>query len=720
MSVQALRDYTYVSKYARYLSEKKRRETWEEAVTRVKEMHLRKYPQAREEIDWAFEFYREQKAIGSQRNLQYAGWPVEKNNVRSYNCWTTYCDRVRFFQEAFFILLSGGGVGFSVQKHHVAKLPPVCVKNGKRITFTIPDTIEGWADSVGVLAESWLDSGSQWYGYEIEFEDRLVREKGSPISSGGKAPGPEPLMKALHFCDAIFRFRSGQHLRPIDAYDIIMHESDAVLSGGVRRSASLSQFSPDDQEMATAKIGDWRYKNPQRGRSNNSALLLRGQTSRQDFARLMKWTREFGEPGFIWADDTEALFNPCVEIGMRAYLLRMLKLHSGWQACNLSTINGRLCRNEGDLFNAARAAAIIGTLQAGYTDFPYLGEVTEEITRREALLGVSITGIMESPALLTSPVAQQEAAAIVLATNLTLSAKIGINPCARGTCVKPEGSASAMLGTSSGIHPHHARRYFRRSQGKSNEAPLLHLQAANPESVENNIWDNSGHGKSVTFRIEAAPSAIFKKDLTAVELLDYVKRTQSNWVAGGKRPELCVEKWLSNNVSNTITVKENEWEEVEEYIYSNREHFAGISLLSDYGELDFPQAPFVRVLTPDELVAEYGDGAMLASGLIVDGLHAFGDLWVACDAVTGVAKFADNDTLRQGWIARAKKFATNFFDGDLKKMLYCLKEVSNFHRWCRLKKLWKEVDYSMMVEEDDGTNLIGEVACAGGKCDILP
>ena len=416
MSLKSLMDYTFVSKYARWIPEKKRRETWNEAVDRVKLMMLNKYiyqenengtypykPELAEEIEWAYEQMRKKKVLGSQRALQFGGDPIFKHNARIFNCIVSYCDRVRFFQECMYLLLCGCGTGFSVQKHHTDKLPDLLPKKEGSKKFTIDDSIEGWSDAIGVLVSSYFDQYfdeelfGEYSGKNVSFDYSEIRPAGSHLkSSGGKAPGPEPLKKALTNIKKVLdkAVKDGQKkLKPIQAYDIIMHTADAVISGGVRRSATICVFSPDDEEMAKAKTGTWFIDNPQRGRSNNSALLLRDETTKEQFAELMKSVREFGEPGFVWSDSTELLVNPCVEIGM--WPVDEETGESGWQACNLSTINCAKIKTEQDFFNACRAASIIGTLQAGFSEFEYLGETSEKIVAKEALLGVSMTGIME-------------------------------------------------------------------------------------------------------------------------------------------------------------------------------------------------------------------------------------------------------------------------------------------------------------------------------------
>jgi ribonucleoside-diphosphate reductase alpha chain len=648
MSLSALQEYTFNSKYARYLPEKKRRETWNEAVDRVKEMHLRRYPQITEEINWAFEQVRQKRVLGSQRALQFGGKAIEKNHARIFNCIASYADRLRFFQESFWLLLCGCGVGFSVQTHHINKLPGFSNKwldksKKSRKIYAIQDSIEGWADALGVLLSSYFGGGDfpEYEGYEILFDYSLIRPEGAILrSSSGKAPGPMPLRKALEKIRELLDqclSRGQETLRSIDAYDIVMHASDAVLSGGVRRSATICVFSPDDELMAKAKTGNWFTENPQRGRSNNSALLLRNKTTKEDFNKLMSYVKEFGEPGFLWADSTELMVNPCVEIGL--YPVDVETGETGWEACNLCEINGKKCKTPEDFKIAAKAAAIIGTCQAGYTDLFYLGPISKKIIERESLLGVSITGMMDNPDIIFNPSLQRETAKLILDVNQQIAEKIGIKPTARATCVKPSGTTSCLLGTASGIHAHHANLYIRRTQGNYLEAPLKYFKSINPLAVEKSVWSANGTDEVIAFCIEVPKGAKTKNDIDALTLLEHVKLTQENWVAAGTVKERCVAPWLVHNVSNTITVRPDEWQSVTDYIYENRKFFAGISLLPITGDKDYPQAPFTAIYTPSQLVKMYGDASVMASGLIVDGLHAFdNNLWEACDAVLGQGK----------------------------------------------------------------------------------
>ena len=730
MSVAELQNYTFVGKYARWIPEKKRRETWKESVERVKGMMLESYPSVTEEIEWAYDMMNRKRVLGSQRALQFGGSPVLKHNARIYNCIASYIDRPRFFQECMYLLLCGCGTGFSVQKHHVEKLPELVQKykaNGTK-KFTIPDTIEGWSDAVGVLVSSYLEQDElfpEYVGKTVSFDYSEIRPAGSYLSSSsGKAPGPEPLKKALSSIKKVLdkalkeaEFSATKKLRPIDVYDVVMHAADAVISGGVRRSATICLFSADDEEMALAKTGNWFHDNPQRGRSNNSALLVRGSTTSEQFSQLMDSVKEFGEPGFVWSDSTELIVNPCVEIGL--YPVDEETGETGWQACNLSTVNCAKIKTKEEFFESCRAASIIGTLQAGFSKMAYLGEVTERILRREALLGVSMTGIMERHDICLDPDIQKEGARVVKKTNKDLAKKIGINTAARTTCVKPEGTASCILGTSSGIHPHHAKRYIRRVQANKMEDIYQHFKKTNPRACEESVWSANDSDDVICFCIEVPAGSKLKNQIGAIGLLEYVKSTQQNWVMTGRNDSLCVKPFLQHNVSNTINVKPEEWEDVEKFIYKNRKYFCGVSLLPLSGDKDYPQAPFTTVYLPSEMVSHYGAGAMFVSGLIEVALNLWEDnLWAACDGLLGVGTRIKGNGKRE-WVERCKKFANKYMDGDIKRLTYCMKDVYNWKEWVDMKREYTAVEYTDCIEEHDNTTPEQEIACAGGACEII-
>ena len=678
------------------------------------------------------------------------------------NCSYGYIDRLASFSECMYLLLCGCGVGFSVQKKHVSKLSDIS-KNIHTdlgvigVTYKPEDSIEGWAECVRVLCESYFVGDSEYFGKSINFDLSNIRPEGAMIAGKFKAPGPEGLRISLSKMMQVFddRLSLGEtRLHSIDVYDIIMHASDAVLSGGVRRSATICLFSKDDPEMMSAKTGDWFIKNPQRGRSNNSVLLLKDKITREEFAEIMKSTREFGEPGFVFSDSEDIGYNPCVEIGMYP---QTQDGRSGWQFCNLTETNGKYCDTEEKFYDCCRASATLGTMQAGYTDFKYVSKETEEITAKEALLGCSITGVMDNPDILLNAEIQRKGAEVIKTINKKVAKLIGINQAARTTAIKPAGSTSCVLSSSSGIHPHHAKKYIRRVQANRSEFPVQYFQKVNPLAVEKSVWSANGTDYVISFLCEVPKHAITKNKLGAVELLEKVQLTQQNWIEYGTNVELCSLPYIRHNVSNTITVKEDEWADIEEYIFVNRKWFAGISLLSASGDLDYPQAPFTSVLDSKELIEEYGDGALMASGLIVDGLAAFNNnLWSACDSLNGIGEsvkimdtpiepqipsknktkadlqkvleyFEQLETYeinfkKLDWLRRAKQFSDRYFEGNLKKMCHCLKHSYTFKQWIDLKREYIEVDWTTAIEESETfveANSLAGAACAGGKCEIL-
>jgi len=652
--LDAISEYIFITKYSRYDQKKKRRETWDEAIDRVRDMHLQRYGTRGidEDIRWAFEQVRDKKVLPSMRSMQFGGEAILQNDARMYNCAYTHADRPRFFSEALWMLLSGVGVGFSVQKQHVAKLPKLIKHKSpdekEVFTYTVGDTIEGWADSLDVLMSTYL-VGTPNSGREVFFDFTKIRRKGSWLkTSGGRAPGAAPLRTALKRIKRALReaVEAGQSkLRPIQVYDIIMMAADAVLSGGIRRSATISIFSHDDEEMMAAKTfsaqnvkvlsnkrkddtwlvdygegavvawdlkrtgskteeptkGDdvflyWKNIMPWRARSNNSVALLRDQCSLPQFQDIISNSRKYGEPGFVFLDDLNYGYNPCVEIGLNP--VDPLTNESGWQVCNLTEINGGAIFSKEDFRNAVKAATIIGTLQAGFSYFHYLTDVSRRIIRRERLLGVSVTGWMENPDLLLNQDTQREMAEYAVEVNRHYAEQIGIEAAARVTCTKPAGSTSLIFGTSSGIHPHHARRYFRRMQQNVVQMPLHFFKLHNPQAVEKSVW---GVGDEViTFCIEVSDQAIIKDDLNALDLLKIVRKTYENWVVPGTADPNS-SPGLTHNVSNTVSVAEHEWDDVVKYIYDNRHIFSGIALLPKSGDKIYEQAPNEQIVTDEDI-----------------------------------------------------------------------------------------------------------------------
>ena len=726
---QLMAQTKFYEAYSRWDDERERYETWDEAVSRVMGMHREYYqdrmtPELSQLIDEAEALYKLQYALGAQRALQFGGQQLRKHQMRMYNCTSTYADRPRFFSELFYVLLCGAGAGFSVQQHHVDKLPDIAERKKQAKGWVVEDSVEGWADALGALMSSYFADDQQFpemAGRKIYFDLNNVRPKGAMISGGFKAPGPEPLRKSLDKIEHLIQSRvlKGEHrLRPIDVYDIAMHAADAVLAGGVRRSATICLFSADDSEMVSAKTGNWFVDNPQRGRSNNSAVMVRDEITRDQFKSIMGSIKEFGEPGFYFVEDREFTTNPCVEIGMYP----QIDGKSGWQGCNLTEINGGKCTTKDEFFKACRAASIMGTLQAGYTDFKYLDETTRAIFEREALLGVSVTGWMNNPEVLLDKEVQIEGADIVRQINKEVAALIGINPAARTTCVKPSGNASVLLQTASGIHAEHSPRYLRHIQlNKESEVAQLIYQT-NPYMVEESVWSSNNTDFCIAFPVVSPVGSLYREDLYGTKLLEKVKLVQQNWVEAGTNPELCANPDLRHNVSNTVTVMPHMWSEVEDYVYDNRHSFAGISFLAGSGDKDFAQAPMTEVKTEEDIVQQYGKAALFASGLIVDTRKSgFRDLWDATmQAQTPPEYQGEISDLNKEWIRRFKKFADNYFDGDVKQTEYCLKDVFLLHKWTKVQQNLAHIDFVSQLETKKFTDVdtIGSAACVGGACEI--
>lgn len=572
LSQKIFSDIVVYNKYSRYLHKKQRRETWREIVTRNKQMHIDKFPQLKNEIDEAYEFVYDKKILPSMRSLQFAGKPAAINNSRIFNCAYLPIDDWRSFSETMFLLLSGCGVGFSVQTHHIEKLPEIH-KPTKTRRYLIGDSIEGWADSVRVLLKSYMGGTNS----RPEFDFRGIRDKGEElITSGGKAPGPEPLKECLFQIQKILdRKKDGTQLNSVEILDIVCFIADAVLSGGIRRAALICLFDLHDEEMLTCKYGQWWENNPQRGRANNSAVIIRSKVKYSDFQTL--WGKisasHTGEPGIYFSNDKDWGTNPCCEIALRPY-----------QFCNLTEINASNITSQKDLNDRSEKASFIGTLQASYTDFHYLRDIWKKTTERDALVGVGMTGIASGKVLKYDLV---EAAKVALETNEKTAELININPAARVTTIKPAGTSSGVLGTSSGIHAWFWEYYNRRMRiGKSE--PLYHyLLKHNPALVEDDFF--KPHIQAIVSVPQKAPSGSILRTESVIDLLERVKKFNLEWVKEGHR-----KGDNTNNVSATITVKDNEWEEVGKWMWKNRNTFNGLAVMP-YDNTSYVQPPFENI-----------------------------------------------------------------------------------------------------------------------------
>lgn len=900
-------DYIFVSKYARTVNGKK--ETWDQSVDRVMDMHYRHLADDmaikegnEKEIDsylkFAEKLYHDQVILGAQRALQYGGDSLLKNHSRNFNCTGSYIDRIEFFQELMHLLLCGAGAGYSVQRVHTEKLPKLKGVDEKSdpVNIVIDDSIEGWAFAVGeVVKVHYLGLPS------INFDYSLIRPKGSFISGGFKAPGPEPLKKCIEKLNKVLRKIKGRKATPFELHRMACIIADAVISGGIRRSALLCQFDADDEEMLNCKIGNWFSEYPELARANNSAVIL-PNTAKETYDKIFESIKEFGEPGLVFLSHKDVVYNPCCftgdmrlltgsgymkfsdlvssthkkddyyltlinkdgerkrgrvwsvgychviklvfdngrkiectpdhrfmlqdgsecvasnligkivkgfdnmdskciemydggdieevydfeildeghwgvvngliahncEVGMFPKFRNKDGVHeSGFSFCNLTEINGAKIKTKEQFLDACKGAAILGTIQASYTNFKVLSPVSKKIAERDALIGVGITGMCENPEILFDPQLQEEGARVVKEMNRRVADLIGINHAARTTVIKPSGNSSQLLGcTSSGIHKFHFKRFIRNIQAANTEQALQHVKEVNPAMVRPSVYNKEGESV-ISFPVELDDNVLTSEDSSALDFLKLVKLTKEHWIEVGTNfdhpfykeyPEM---KDLRMNVSNTCTVKDDEWEEVREYVWKNRDVFSGISFLPKGGDLIYPQAPYTSVLDEKELAERYGAGAILAGGLIVDGLAVFNDdLWLACDVAMGrnnhhltlidkdisefiLSHLKDGKLLvevngvmisdvnaisshlqsivdkKVDWVRRFKNFATKYLDGDLSRTEFCLKHVSLFHRWQKLKGM-KHVDWESVSWNEEWVDAGSTVAqaCSGGTCEL--
>jgi|TARA_R100000084_G_scaffold49864_1_gene20721 ribonucleoside-diphosphate reductase alpha chain len=617
LSNEILSDITVHMKYAKYIPELNRRESWDDLVTRNKNMHIKKYPELKENIEEVYRLVYEKKILPSMRSLQFGGKPIEISPNRVYNCAYLPIDHIDSFNEIMFLLLGGTGVGYSVQKHHVEKLEPVNKPYTKRTRrFLVGDSIEGWADAIKVLMKSYMGEKRQ---STIEFDFSDIRPKGAQlVTSGGKAPGPQPLKECILKITGILNSKeAGDALSTIEVHDIVCHIADAVLAGGIRRAALISLFSADDDEMIACKSGNWWETNPQRGRANNSACLMRHKITEEFFMDLWKRVElsNAGEPGIYFNNDKDWGTNPCCEIALRPY-----------QFCNLCEVNASDIESQEDLNARVKAAAFIGTLQAGYTDFHYLRDIWRETTEKDALIGVSMTGIGSGVVLGYD---MKKAADVVKRENSRVAKLIGIKPAARCTTVKPAGTTSLALGTSSGIHAWHSEYYIRRIRVGKNESIYNYLAQNHPELIEDEYF--RPHDTAVISIPQKAPEGAIMRDESPFDLLERIKKVAMEWVVPGHRKGS-----NTHNVSATVSLKPDQWTFAGRWMWENREHYNGLSVLP-YDGGTYTQAPFEDI--------------------------------------------------------------------SKSKYEYMMKSL-------------KEIDLKNVTETEDNTDLSGELACAGGACEI--
>jgi ribonucleoside-triphosphate reductase len=616
ISNRILSDITVYMKYAKYIPELNRRETWEELVTRNKNMHIKKFPKLKKDIESVYKYVYDKKVLPSMRSLQFGGKPIEISPNRVYNCAYLPIDDARAFSETMFLLLGGTGVGYSVQRHHVEALPEIRKPNPNRTRrFVIADSIEGWADAVKALMKTYFNGGSK-----LRFDYSDIRPKGARlVTSGGKAPGPQPLKECLVKIEGILsEMEDDSKLSTIQVHDIVCHIADAVLAGGIRRAALISLFSADDDDMIACKSGNWWETNPQRGRANNSAVLMRHKITKDFFLDLWKRVElsGAGEPGIYLSNDKDWGTNPCCEIALRPF-----------QFCNLCEVNASDIESQEDYNNRVKAAAFIGTLQASYTDFHYLRPIWQRTTEKDALIGVSMTGIGSGTVLGYD---MKEAAKLVKEENARVAELLGINRSARCTTVKPAGTTSLTLGTSSGIHAWHNDYYIRTIRVGKNESIYKYLAEHHPELIEDEYF--SPHDTAVISIPQKAPEGAIMRTESPFQLLERVKKVAQEWIKSGHRSGS-----NTHNVSATISLREHEWAAAGEWMWDNKKYYNGLSVLP-YDGGTYKQAPFQD----------------------------------------------------------------------------CTQE-----EYERLFSYLKDIDLTNIIELEDETDLSGELACAGGACEIV-
>lgn len=662
LSSKILSDITVFNKYAKFIPELNRRETWDEICTRYETMMIERYPTLWDDIIKNMLLVRDKKILPSMRAMQFSGKAIIKNNSRIYNCAFLPIDDYRSFSETMFLLLGGTGVGYSVQQHHIDKLPEI-LKPTKERKYLINDSLEGWADTIKVLMKAYLGYGK----YKPRFDFSDIRPKGARlVTAGGKAPGPAPLKICVAQIESILESKvNGEKLTPLECHDILCHIANAVLSGGIRRSAMISLFSFDDKEMLECKYGNWWETNEQRGRANNSAVILRNKISREDFDDL--WLKielsNSGEPGMYFTNDKDWGTNPCCEIALRPY-----------QFCNLCDMNVSNITSQEDLNERSRAAAFFGTLQAGFTDFHYLRPIWKNTTEKDALIGVGQTGIASGVVLKYD---LKESANVIKDENTRVANIIGVNEAARLTTVKPSGTTSCVLGTSSGIHAWHNDYYIRRIRVMKNDSLYLYLLENNPELIEDDKMRT--HDTAVISIPQKSPKGSILRTETALDLLERVKLFNTRWVKFGHRKGA-----NTNNVSATVSIDKTRM-----YLVKDSHSKFYNDQINEWKEA-FPMGYVGEGVTVNDLIEVLNNAK-------VDEWKMAGEwMWENSSTFNGLSVLPyDNGSYVQA----------PFTD--------CTEDEYN-----SLMTKLKDIDLSKVVEIDDNTDLQGELACVGGACEI--
>lgn len=575
ISQKILSDIIVHMKYSRYLDNLQRRETWSEIIDRNKQMLLKKFPNLKDEIEDNYKLVYDKKVLPSMRALQFSGKAIEVAPSRIFNCAGIAIDHWKVFSEIMFLLLGGSGVGISVQKHHVEKLPIIKKPSGRKRRYLIADSIEGWADAIKMLMKSYYNIKNT---SNIEFDFSDIRPKGARlITAGGKAPGPQPLKECiLKIKNILEQKQDGEKLKPIECHDIICFISDAVLAGGIRRSSCISLFSFDDEEMLACKTGNWWELNPQRARSNNSIILLRNEVTKEQFDNIWEKIKysNCGEPGIFFTNSLEMITNPCAEAA--------LKSSGGF--CNLVEISTHDIQSQNDFEQRIKAATFIGTLQASFTELHYLRKVWQDNAEKEALLGIGLTGIAANK---LNKLNIKRAVNIAIQTNVEIAEKIGINTANRLTCIKPSGTTSLVVGSSSGIHAYHSEYYIRRIRVGKNEAIYTYLLINHPELLEDCFF--RPYDTAIISIPQKAPENSKVRSESPLSLLERIKWFDENWIKPGH-----IKGDNTHSISATVSIKEDEWSVVKEWLWNNKNYYNGISVLP-YDNKSYKQMPFEEI-----------------------------------------------------------------------------------------------------------------------------
>ncbi len=575
-----LQKFQFYDKYSRFNYELGRRETWVETIDRavnyLKELSEYRLPPAM--YNRVREFMLNMKAMTSMRLLAMAGAAARRNNICIYNCSYMPVDSIDSFVEALIISMCGCGVGYSVERQYIENFPRIRRQSGaKPIRHVVEDSAEGWADALRLGLETWFDGG------DIVFDYSQIRPAGAPLRvKGGRASGPQPLRKMLDFTRQRILARQGSFLRPIDAHDIMCAVGSAAVSGGVRRTAMISLFDLDDQEMMHSKSGDFERNNSQRWNANNSAVWPDRPLTQTEITRYMLEMVESskGEPGiFARHAITQSIpkrrkpdvfgTNPCGEIVLRPY-----------EFCNLSIAIARADDTYETLKEKVEVAAIIGTIQSMATHFPGLRPQWKHNCEEERLLGVDINGQMDCK-VVQDPEVMRKLKEVAIETNRQVAQLLNINPSAAVTCVKPSGNSSQLFDCAPGIHPRWAPYYIRNVR-VGTHTPIFKVlkDAGVPMDPENGQMPETADTWVIHFPVKAPDGAITRNDRTAIEQLNY-------WLQ-------CKVNWTEHNPSVTITYRPDEVIDIIKWVWQNQDKIGGITFLPAF-DARYDQMPYEEI-----------------------------------------------------------------------------------------------------------------------------